>query len=245
MTEEGKKPPYKRHPVAIALVLAVMFIGSGYGVLYTFDYVPNILPILLDPVVGVSVAVIFVLIGVVGGFIAIRRRGSLFGGGERADQLTKREADRLATRWHRNRGILAMNKGGNPVDGIDYVESGSTDEDENARIYEKVIVPKKDDNKKCILINLEQSVSVDLDDRSSMDRAINEMNDSIFFSEEGVKDFYEAREKYKNNLAGGSSGKTEIVEHRDGSRTIRNVKERNISSPDTQNHSESKEVEQT
>lgn len=226
--EDNSKAPYEKHPVAIASVILLMFFGSVYAGAVYFNYAPNILPILLNPVVGITIGVVFLLVVGIGGFLWIRSSGKL-GGGQIADQLTKREADRVATRWHRNRGFLAMRT---PLDGVDYVPSGSENEDDHARIYEKVIEPKTDSNRKCILINLEQSVSVDINNRSSLDNAIMAMNDAVFFSEDAVKDFHDAREEYKEKLAGSSPGDTEIVEKPDGSVIRRNVSERKVQSAD-------------
>lgn len=226
--EENSKAPYEKHPVAIASVILLMFFGSVYAGAVYFNYAPNILPILLNPVVGITIGVVFLLVVGIGGFLWIRSSGK-FGGGQIADQLTKREADRVATRWHRNRGFLAMKT---PLDATDYVQSGSGNEDDHARIYEKIIEPKTDSNRKCILINLEQSVSVDINDTSSLDDAIMAMNDAVFFSEDAVRNFHDAREKYKEKLAGSSPGETEIVEKPDGSVIRRNVSERKVQSAD-------------
>lgn len=225
--EDSGKAPYERHPVAVASVILLMFFGIIYGGAVYFNYAPNILPILLNPVVGITIGVVFLLVVGVGFFLWIRSSDK-FGGGQIADQLTKREADRVATRWHRNRGFLAMRT---PLDGVDYVQSGSNDDD-HARIYEKVIEPKTDSNRKCILINLEQSVSVDINDRSSLDEAIMAMNDAVFFSEDAVRNFHDAREDYKEKLAGSSPGETVIEEKPDGSVIRRNVSERTIQSAD-------------
>jgi hypothetical protein len=241
MSEEDSsgKAPYERHPVAVASVILLMFFGSIYGVGVYFNYAPNIVPILLNPVVGITIGVVFLLVVGIGGFLWIRGSDA-FGGGEIADQLTKREADRVATRWHRNRGFLERRS---PLDGVDYVQSGSGEESDHARIYEKVIEPKTDSNRKCILINLEQSVSVDIEDRSSLDRAIMSINDAVFFSEDAVRDFHEAREEYKEKLAGSSPGETVIEEKPDGSVIRRNVQERTIQSADKNQDSQNIEAQ--
>jgi len=224
---EEKKPPYKRHPIGVAVMVLGLLFGSVYAVAVYFNYAPNIIPVLLNPVVGISIGVTFFLIVGVGLFIWLKRSGKL-GGVTRADQLTKREADILATRWHRNRGFLRRRT---PLDGVDYVESGNGNDDDYARIYEKVIEPKTDSNRKCILINLEQSVSVDVNDKASMDKAINSLNDAVFFSEDVVGNFQEARREYKKNLAGSSPGETVIEEKPDGSVIRRNVSERTVQQP--------------
>lgn len=220
--EEGSRPPYKEHPLAVTGGILALLSGAVYYVGVSFGYFPNILKILFNPIVGISIGIVFALTLIVGGFLWFRKKGG-FGSGQIADQLTKREADRVATRWHRNRGFLAMRT---PLDGVDYVESG--DDEDHARIYEKIIKPKTDANRKCVLINLEQSVSVDVEDTGSIDDAIMKLNDAVFFSEDAVKDFHTAREDYKEKLAGKSPGETEIVEKPDGSTIRRNVQERTI-----------------
>jgi len=226
--EDSGKAPYEKHPVAVASLILLMFFGSIYGGAVYFGYAPNILPILLNPVVGITIGVVFLLVVGIGIFIWLRNSGG-FGSSPIADQLTKRQADKVATRWHRNRGFLAMRT---PLDGVDYVQSGNSNDDDHARIYEKVIEPKTDSNRKCVLINLEQSVSVDVNDKSSIDDAIMKMNDAVFFSEDAVKNFHDARENYKEKLAGSSPGETEIVEKPDGSVIRRNVSERKVQSAD-------------
>jgi hypothetical protein len=237
--EESSKAPYERHPVAVASVILLLVFGSIYAGAVYFNYAPNVLTILLNPVVGITIGVVFLLVIGIGGLLWLKNSGK-FGGGQIADQLTKREADKVATRWHRNRGFLAMRT---PLDGVDYVQSGSSEEDDHARIYEKVIQPKTDSNRKCILINLEQSVSVDVESGQSIDQAIMSMNDAVFFSEDAVRNFHDAREDYKEKLAGSSPGETVIEEKPDGSVIRRNVSERTIQSADKNQENETIETQ--
>jgi hypothetical protein len=232
--KESKAPPYKRYPKTVAASFLTLIFGVVYAVGFFYGYFPNLMKVLVNPVVGLGVGIILLLILAIGGFLYIRK-SDRFGTNEIADQLTKREADKVSTRWHRNRGLLAMRT---PLDGVDYVKSGGSDEDDHARIYEKVIQPKTDSNRKCILINLEQSVSVNVESGQSIDQAIMSMNDAVFFSEDAVKDFHEARENYKEKLAGSSPGETVIEEKPDGSVIRRNVSERTIQSADENQETE-------
>lgn len=230
MSEEDKSP-FEKHPVVLSVVLLLMIFGVVYGGAVFFGYIPNVLTVLIDPVVAIPIVITFILVVGIGGVWWLKSSGKI-GGVERADQLTKSEADRLAERWHRNRGLLARSV---PLDGVDYVESGNDSDENYARIYEKVIEPKLDANRKCILINLEQSVAVDVDDTVSLDEAIGKLNDAVFFSEDAVDNFDEARKEYKNNLAGSRPGETEIVHRPDGTKVRRNVQERTISEASDQN----------